>query len=439
MKLLKLYIFLAALLLVGSCNDYVSSIDQPIDDATDDNLNSPSDVSFLIKGVQTAFSIVWDETSVMGNGLSDEQLYGYDIPGASYTTFEAIDLGQVTGRNPLDATNNSTAGIMLELGRLRLLADTLIERVYNRITFDDTEQDIKKSGLYTGFFYGAVARYIWATYWCLNPYDGGGGVINLSPYIPATTLYNDALALLDSALLYAAPGQDKNVYSLQARILLFQGKWQEASDAATAGLAQGDPNFAALYNTVEQNYWYYWAGVGRTQFYADDRFGDYVYNDPKEAARVLFTYVDGATPFTPPNDTVIAGVEYTGGVEAARKYVVQTKYADFEAPIPFLTWQEMTLIKAEAAIRQTQNAVGLGLVNEVRQSYGLDDITDQMVQDDYNGNYLDMLFVERDKELSFTGMRLPDQRRFDKWHLNPSNSWQRLPIIQRERDVNPNL
>ena len=48
------------------------------------------------------------------------------------------------------------------------------------------------------------------------------------------------------------------------------------------------------------------------------------------------------------------------------------------------------------------------------------------------------LMLERDKELFTMGLRLPDQRRFDAWHLG-ADTWQYFPITQSERNGNDNF
>lgn len=441
LKLIMIVFLVGALF--NSCSDYVTNIKAPIDDVADDNLNTPGDIPFLVTGVQTAFAIVWDETSVFAGGLSDEMAFTRDIKQATFPTFEALDLAETGGVNPLVPQNNSTEGIMSELGRLRLIADTLIERVQNRITFDAANADhtaLKNLGLFTGYFYGAVARYIWASYWALEAGpEKGGGVINLSPFIPATVMYNDAIARLDEALKYADADQLKYANTFKARILIIQGKYTEAATALAAGMADGDADFAALYNTVLNNYWYYWAGPGRTQFYASDRFGNYVAENPQEAGRIPLYTINGTKDFTPANDTVIGGISYKGGVKTKRKYLQQLKYPEMGSPLPFITWQENTLMKAELAIRANDNAGGLALINEVRASHEIDALTEQNVTDDYKGNYLDLLYVERDKELCFSGMRLIDERRFPgKWHLTTAH-WYFFPVGYAERKVNPNF
>ncbi len=51
---------------------------------------------------------------------------------------------------------------------------------------------------------------------------------------------------------------------------------------------------------------------------------------------------------------------------------------------------------------------------------------------------LDVIYAERDKELFCTGSRLPDQRRFNKWHLGVG-TWQYFPITSDEINSNKNL
>jgi hypothetical protein len=91
--------------------------------------------------------------------------------------------------------------------------------------------------------------------------------------------------------------------------------------------------------------------------------------------------------------------------------------------------QENELILAEIAIREGQAAPALARINAVRSSHGLDAMPSAT---------LDSIYVERDKELFCTGMRLIDQRRFNKWHL-AQGTWKFLPISSSERETNKNL
>lgn len=426
---------------LNSCEDYVNNIKSPINDIADEVLNTPEDVPFLITGVQTAWAITWDEHTLFADGMSDAFEFTRDIQQATYPTYEALDMAEISGTNPLIPDNNSTEGIYNELGRFRKHADLLIERVNNDIQFTDDNAYLKDMALYYGNFYGALARYTLATYWCLDPNnDNGGGTIDISGYIPASTLYADALNMLDEALNYASDDLEaKYAHQLKARIYLYQGDYTNCATEAAMGLVSGDTPLLCEYNTVEANQWYYWAGPGRTQFHAADRFGTYVTENPEEEARIPLYTIAGANPFTPEKDTVIAGIFYAGGEETNRIYMQQYVYVELGANLPFLKWQENALMAAELSIRAGSKSVGLGLINEVRASHGISALTDQDVTDNYGGDYLNLIYVERDKELAFMGMRLMDQLRFDRWHLDHDKTWERMPISKRERDANHNL
>ncbi len=410
--------------LAAACSDYVSNIKDPISSAGDDDLNEVRDIPFLVTGVETAFSIAWDEHSVFADGMSDQLGFTRDIQQSTFPTFEQLDNAwrEGQGMNPLIPDNNSTEAIMDELAQLRLYADTLIERIENRIPFTDSEEDqaLRAMGLYTGYFYGAIARYMWGSYWALDA-DNPGGVINVSPLIPPADLYNEALGLLDKALDYASPYQARLINTFKARILVLMENYAEAATAADAGLAAGDAAFSALYNTVLNNYWYYWSGIGRSQWHVAPKMKDYLDENPQEAARIPLYQLNPAL------------------VQSDSVYYQQLKYDELGSPIRFLSWQETNLIKAELAIRGGGNATALTLINEVRAAYGIDALTDQDITDNYGGDYLECLIDERDKEFCFEGMRLLDQRHFNKWHLDPAKTWQYFPIGYDELQANPNL
>lgn len=86
---------------------------------------------------------------------------------------------------------------------------------------------------------------------------------------------------------------------------------------------------------------------------------------------------------------------------------------------------------AEIAVRNNDMVTARTLINEVRASSNIDPITDAVID-------IDTIISERDRELSFTGNRLIDQRRTDSFHL-PAGTWQYLPITQSERNENPNF
>lgn len=384
------------LLLFGAaCEDAVLDVEPPIDSVEDERLNREDQVPFLVTGVQAKFAQTYDQITMFAGGLSDELVFDRSVPGATYPTYAELDNGNIT------LSNASVSETMLILGQLRLLADTLVTRV-DRIAF--TDPDSRGNALYNGYFYGAIARYLWGAYFGLEP-ERGGGVINAGPFIPSADMYAQALDLLDLAVQSAPTEYDERAaLSLKARIHLLEGRYTEADAAARGGLKEGDVPLGALYSTDLPNGWHYGAGAGRTQFVVDDRYVSYLITDPDEEVRIPL-------------------------VQKTQTRFRQDKYPELDSPLPFVTWQEMVLIQAEAALRDGQTGPALNLVNTVRQSHGLEDLEDIT---------LEGLLVEREKEMFCMGIRLLDQRRTGDWHL-PEGTWKYLPITQRERDSNPNL
>jgi len=115
----------------------------------------------------------------------------------------------------------------------------------------------------------------------------------------------------------------------------------------------------------------------------------------------------------------------------------QGRYAE-QTDMPFINWQELFLIRAELELRgyNAGSETALELVNDVRESYGLSDLS---------SINLDRLAVERDRTLFATGSRLPDQRRMDvvDWHLkdqvNGQTTAQWLQLTRAETEPNPNF
>jgi len=176
-------------------------------------------------------------------------------------------------------------------------------------------------------------------------------------------------------------------------------------------LVDGDSPFQSLYD-VESDWNAYWArsGQGRPSTVTDWRFNDYVKADPTEKARI---------PLVP-----ILGIDWI------TTFYLQDKYPVRESPIDVIRWQENELMLAELDLRIGAAAGALIRINNVRDSHGLAEL-------DAPAD-MDMLIIERDKELFVTGIRLIDQRRFDIWHLD-EDTWRYLPITDNERNANPNI
>jgi len=399
-KQLLFLIFIFSLTILLSCEKWSTSVDPLIDRVEDARLTSESQIPFVINGVKTRFATTHDVLMLLSCLLSDEMFFDANVPNATYPTFRDIDVGHIT----LD--NNSVDGPYNGLGELRFFADDLVRRVGEIGTFADA--NLKNEALFWGNFFGGVARYFYATYFGLTETQGGG-VIDNGPFIPSADMYNLALEKLNAALSYTDDAYLTRVTnSLIARIYLFEGDYTKAAQFAAKGMVEGDDPFQSLHSIDEDNYFWQQAGPGRTQAVVDWRFKNYVEENPQELARVPLDSIKG-------NNNVW--------------YYRQGKYLEEKAPINFLSWQDNNLMLAECALNGAGTGDALALVNAVRASHGIDPLA---------AVDMSVLKTERDKELCWTGIRLPDERRWGDWHLG-AGTWHYLPITERERNINPNI
>jgi starch-binding outer membrane protein, SusD/RagB family len=391
--------------MVTGCADFVQGIEDPIDQIPDPLLTDEAQVPFLENGIKQRFSLAWDQTTILAEGHSDAFVFGGS--NATFPTFRQADECDYL------TDNNSATNALLRIGQFAFLADNLIERV-NEIEFENA--DTRTSALYTSHLYAGIARFMYATYYGLGPEQGGGfdqTGARSAPFLPSTQLYDIANTRLEQALGHATADQARVVQSLKARNSLYDGNWGAALTAAQAGLQQGDAPFQALYTPESANSWFFSAGIGRSQLVPADRFAEYIEEDEAEAARVNLMIPDN----------------YEG--------YIQAEYPTQGSPIRVMDWQESYLIAAEAALRSQTPTVTIGgnaytpvdLVNEVRASHGLDDLASVD---------LDVLYVERDKELFARGQRLADHRRWNDWDHCPG-PWRYIVITERETNNNDAL
>lgn len=385
-------------LAMTSCSDYVTNLDPFIDVIEDSELDQPEAVSFLITGVRQTFAFTLDDMFVNVAGLSDEFIFDLRTPTAVFPQF-----GEINNGYPL-LTNFQVQNINTNIGLLRLVADDLLRRIEGISGIDPAT--LSEAQL-VGNFYGGLARYFGATYLGLEPQLGGATVDN-GPFVPSDELYDLAIQRLEAALPHADAYKTRVIHSVIAKAYLYQGDHSAAAAHAAQGLVPGDAPYQALYTTQDANYFDVEAGSQRHQYTAASRFQDYVDSDPEEANRLPLRPVEG------------------GGLT----FWVQEKYPGPDAPINLVSWQENHLVLAELIVRGEAAGDAAQLIDEVRASHGIDPLPGPVT--------MDVIIEERDKELFLTGARLPDQRRFDLWHL-AEDTWRYIPIDQRERDHNPNL
>jgi len=394
-----LVLLLSFLLFITACDEYATSVDPLIDQVEDERLTSEDQVNFVINGVHTEFTDVVEQIQLLSGLLADELIFDQRVPNATFPTFDNIDDGEIL------YTDNSIDGCFNALGQVRFFADNLVERV-GSIDFSDNA--LMNKAYFYGYFYGGIARSFYAGYFAVDK-TTPGGVIDAGPFIPQADMYDQAIAKLNLALDYADDYQTKLVNTLLARIYLNQNDYTNAAAYAADGLVEGDEPYQAKYTVEDPNWWWTQGGRGRSQVVLDFRFKDYVDADAEEEARVLLD------PITGSDETIF----YRQG-----KYLYET------SPINFITWQENNLILAECALNGATTAESaLSYVNAVRASHGISDL------DDVD---MDALMEERDKELMCTGSRLPDQHRWDIFHLE-TGKWEYFPIPESERNANPNI
>lgn len=402
-KLLKNILLVVFLIGLISCENFVQNVDDPINTLPDDQINNQESIQFLLTGLKGNFAETHDELTVTASGLSDEQVFDRDLPQATFPSYDRLDRGDFASD---DGTINNP------LGEFRFLADNLLSRI-EQIEFEPNYQEVKTEALFYGNFFGGVARSWYASYLGLEP-DVGGGIIDNGPFIPSTEMYEQALTKLQEAKSYATQYQEKVVNSTIARILLYKGDYTAAKTPAENGLQQGDEPFVSLHNVQSTNEWYFASGEGRIQWRWDQRFKDYVNDNPNETNRLPYDTIEGRSGTT---------------------HYIQNLYPDRGTSIKFISWQENHLILAELELREGGASAendARTLINEVRSSHGLAPYSSTDTID------MDVIIEERDKELFTEGQRLIDQRRFGLWHLGP-DKWKYFPFNDQERNNNPNI
>ncbi len=397
------FLIITPIMFFNSCKDFISNTDSLIERIEDSKLNDPAQIPFLISGLKTQFSAAASNAIVLSDVLSDLLYYNphmvFDGP-----PYREIDYGTISLENEIIARAYSY------IGQARFYADNLVERVLKEKIADEK---LKKEALFAGRFYGGYTRFLYAAYFGLSETNGGSPV-NGSPFISSDKLYTRAINLFVQALESTEdPWQKRLTNSMIAKSYLYQGNYANAAAFALKGLSSGDPSFSIQFNIKFSYYnrYYLIASKFDLLFVIDNRFSKYIEADPNEANRIKI-------------DSIITNDDNHSII------YFQTKYDNLDSPEDLISWQENNLMLAELALRNQASAGNaLALVNEVRLSHNISPL---------NNVDLETIYTERDKELFSTGNRLPDERRFDKFHL-PAGRWQYLPVPAEERNTNNNL
>lgn len=404
-----------------SCEDkWYQEVDPLKDVAEDRELKERDDLPFVIKGVLVNLMQVHATMASASDLISDQIEFTQSVNNATFTSYDQLD-----GRGRVDVNddgdqfddNFSCAGNYSANGRYRKHADLLIETVsalnVSEATADDT------LAFYTGYLHGGLSRAFYATYFALTDDGAPGSPIDDSPMISTANMFADSRSKYLAAVPYASDTEKRVLHSLIGKTYLLEENWADAATHLSQGMSAGDAPLQAEYSQMYTNNYYQQMGVGRTQGVVAYRFIDYVAADPLEASRLPFVEAE------------------TSGDQRH----VQTKYPDAAAPVNVISWQENHLMLAEVSLRGASVSVApADAVNAVRAEHGLAAL--ETVD-------LDVVYVERDKELWCTGNRASDQTRWNRWHTATNvetaleetiyGQWRYLSISIYEKNNNPNI
>lgn len=414
---------LAAVALLGpisACDSFIDDTDPLINLVDGDSLNVQTQAQFLATGLKQSFNVAYTQTSIIADLLSDAGQFNTNVSGSTFPTYNQIDRADI----PFD--NNTVRGAYNAVNAYRLAADDLLDRAQNRITFTDDVAGTSARGLllFNANLHGGLSRHFLASYFGPEPNVGGAPISPSAeapgPVIPSNELYAQAIQKYTQALANARnDGERRLVNTLIARAHLYRGERALAGQFAATGMQLGDAPFRGLFESRSINEWWAQGGRGRTQVIVDNRFLGY------QAGGDTRVVIERATN--------------RPGIAATLIYQRQFVYPLNDSPMSHVSWQENSLIRAEAELFGAGGAAAaLPFVNAVRTAAGLPVLTEVTVA---------ALIEERDRQFFTQGVRLIDQRRFDVFHATtpqstgsiPLGPWRYLPIPSDERDNNPNV
>ena len=442
----NIYISLYLLLIFTGCESFVENTSSSISYVTDEEINDPANIPFLINGVLNDYSSAHTYVSLWADLLSDALVNDGKVQGSTDVRGEYLDNGSY------DPTVGTYAPPYQAIAKVWRSANSL----KSRLDLMDGDESSEKLGYYTAYLYQALPCYLLGTYYGNGPNypDDGGATLNESAFLPSGDLYSMAIAYFDSAMVYADEHQQKIIHSLLGRQYLYEGNYIAAAQHASLGLQQSDESFNALPGEEDPwpNWYWYEAGSNRTRYTLASRFKRLLGEDFEDTNGNGVW--DSTETFT---DCAIIGADvgqgngmYDGPIEPEEIVRIplsvaamtpgqsysryfQMKYPFANSPVSIIDWKETHLILAELALRgESVNVTAIDAINAVRSSHGLQSLASV----DY-----EVLLHERDKELFCQGQRLIDQNRFSdviNWHLPDGDTWHYLPVPFEEVLNNPN-
>jgi hypothetical protein len=360
---------LAALVGSGACNDLLK-VESPgrISDA---DLQTKDAISGMVTGMKYDLSQAVDNNLEI-LALASEELFH----GGSYDWAD-IPRGVINDDDPgVGGSWNSTQ-------QARWVSEHGVPKIQDLLS--DAEF-AKSSDAARAYIYGGYANRILGGNWCSSVIDGG-------PEIPNTDHFQRAVDQFTSAIPIAqAAGQTDLVsaaYAGRAQAKVLMGDWTGA--AADAAQVPSEFVFYAEIDVELRNI---------LTYETHNRYEYTVYNtymaDHPDDPRAPWVIARN-------NDGTVAN-----GANGSTPHYQQQKYEDNGSDVALSKGTEMLLVRAEAALHSNDIAGAYTFMNQARDVYGMDHLTQAA---DLNAAWADLRF-ERGATLWLEGRRLEDLRRW---------------------------
>jgi hypothetical protein len=437
-SLLVVGIVILAFTTMAGCDkfDSIFEVENP-GNITDVGLETVAAISPLTAGVGGDFA-----TAIGGGGstsffaLFDAMVTDDAQHVGSYPTYREVD-------DPLpktwDLLNTHLNGSYQQMARARWVADAAIERVKGVCadTVWGRNANVASIYVYAGYAYAWLADLYDGA-----PIDGGPKITRAQLYQKAIERFTQAVTIGTNASNAALPGRvATSVGSTTGVITAASGsEWAKRAQAGLARVYHITGNIAqaktyadlaspvgqttllfnavfSLNSTRENNMWYF-ANLNRNEV------------SVSPDARALYA--------ANPTDTRIRTTRATGsggmGGDGNREWWVQYKYTSYGSLLRVAGWQEMELIRAEAAQKSGDLAGAIAAINRVRAA--VSGLAARASSSDAN-QVLDWIKYERRAEFFWEGRRMADLRYFGETaKIKATTGF--FPIPSSERDTNPN-
>ena len=395
------------LLAFTACNFFDVSNPGPI---ADEDLNTTNAMAGLVTGMSFDLSRAVDELDYDLTVMADELYHG-----GSYAQPGLFVRGII---RPEDV--NAEWG---EAHRARWVAESGIERMKDVLGADfDKSALAARANIYAG-----LSNRLLGENMCQAVFDGSAPEDHKAHFARAETQFTEALRIAGSLTGAIRDSLNRAAYGGRASVRAWQGKWAEA--VTDAQQVPTNYNFVAFFstNTTAEN--------NNLAFETNNRREFTVYNtqwaqNPKTDPRV-------------PWDTVrTTGGAIQTGQDGRTPFFQQRKLVGLGADIPMVKGTEMLLLRAEAALRNSDVAGAMTLINQERAFYSataLPPLTATTAAQAWP-----ILQKERGAVLWLETRRFWDLRR---WNAEPApikntvldNRDKCIPISENERQSNPNV